>query len=145
MEDRSGRCREKEKSVPPRLLPCSSLCLRAESSSACSSSRAALRSAMAWRRRRPALLLAGLTEEARLCEFSLRLRRTLVDETGDEGSESSVYTHGEHWWREMSTKEDVMTCVLIERSRGERGECAWAHTQTNKYSVGSKEGQEKKS
>lgn len=102
MEDRSGRCREKEKSVPPRLLPCSSLCLRAESSSACSSSRAALRSARACRRRRPALLLAGLTEEARLCTFSLRLRRTLLDETGDEGSESSerrgsaVYTQEEH-------------------------------------------------
>lgn len=89
MADRSGRCREKEKSVPPRLLPCSSLCLRADKSSACSSSRAALRSARACRRRHPLLLFSGLTDEARLRVFSLRLRRTLVDETGDEGSESS--------------------------------------------------------
>lgn len=48
------------------------------------------------------MLLAGLTDEARLRAFSLRLRRTFVDETGDEGSESSerrgsvVYTLGEH-------------------------------------------------
>lgn len=34
-------------------------------------------------------LLAGLTDEARLRALSLRLRRTLFDETGDEGSESS--------------------------------------------------------
>lgn len=121
MDDRSGRCREKEKSVPPRLLPCSSLCLRADKSSACSSSRAALWSARACRRRHPVPLLTGLTDEARLRAFSLCLRRTLVDEMGDEGSESSerrgsdVNAWGVHWRREMT--RDGRVCVGERKGR----------------------------
>lgn len=134
MDDRSGRCREKEKSVPPRLLPCSSLCLRADKSRACSSSRAALWSARACRRRHPVLLLTGLTDEARLRAFSLCLRRTLVDEMGDEGSESSerrgsdVNAWGVHWRREMTMKR--WPCVCVGERKG-----ANKHEHTHEYSV----------
>lgn len=79
--------------MPPRLpwaFSCSRRCFRAYRSNTCSSRRAAVRSALAWRRREPAEDLAGLTDAQRLRDaFSLRRRRTLVEATGEEGRESS--------------------------------------------------------